>query len=243
MAADPENYTDAVPSPDEEPTPARMEAFSDGVFAITITLLVLELRVPREEALHGTSLGTALWHQWPVYVAFIISFLQVGVVWANHHAMFHYIRRTDHRLLIYNLLFLLCAALLPFTSALLAEYVRGGEKELRMAALLYSGILGMCGVFFSALWQHALNAKLVKPHANPYRLEALRVHWLLLPVFYGIAFLVALINARLSLVMYLLLLVYYALPGPAFLRWMTARNKRITANERRELGDKVPRKV
>jgi uncharacterized membrane protein len=243
MAADPENVTDAVPSSDEEPTPARMEAFSDGVFAIIITLLVLELRVPREDALHGTSLGTALWHQWPVYVAFMISFLQVGVVWANHHAMFHYIRRTDHRLLFYNLLLLMCAALLPFTSALLAEYVRGGEKELRMAALIYSGILGLCGVFFSAVWQHALNAKLVTPHANAYRLEALRVHWLLLPVFYGIAFLVALINARLSLVMYLVLLVYYALPGPALLRWMTARNKRVTADERRELGTKVPRKV
>ena len=142
----------------EEPTPARIEAFSDGVFAIIITLLVLDLRVPREEALRERSLAAALLHQWPVYVAFVVSFLQVGVVWANHHAMFHYIRRTDHRLLVYNLMLLLCTAVLPFTSAVLSEYARAGDAELRVAALLYSGALGAAGVWFSAVWQHALNA-------------------------------------------------------------------------------------
>ncbi|HEY2065101.1 MAG TPA: TMEM175 family protein [Gemmatimonadaceae bacterium] len=227
----PAAVADTMPYVDEEPTPARIEAFSDAVFAIIITLLVLELRVPRRDALHGMSLAEALWHQWPVYVAVVLSFLQVGVVWANHHAMFHYIRRTDHRLLIYNLLLLLCAAMLPFTSALIAEYARAGQEELRLAALIYSGTLGICGMFFSTVWQHALNARLVNPHANPFRLQALRIHWMLVPVFYGVAFLLALLNARVSLVIYLVLLVYYALPGPAFLRWMTARNTLVGERE------------
>jgi uncharacterized membrane protein len=236
MNREPVEVVDAIPSVDEEPTPARIEAFSDGVFAIIITLLVLDMHVPRENALGDGTLAEALSHQWPVYVAVVFSFLQVGVVWINHHAMFHYIRRSDHRLLFYNLMLLLCAAMLPFTSALLAEYARAGKAEMRLAALIYSGVLCLCGTFFSAVWQHALSAKLVKAQANPYRLQALRLHWLLMPVLYGMAFALALVNARLSLVIYVVLLVYYGLPGPALLRWMTARNTRIAADEHRSRG-------
>lgn len=219
----------SVPDADEEPTPARIEGFSDGVFAIIITLLVLDLRVPRADALRHESLVSALLQQWPVYVAFVVSFLQVGVVWANHHAMFHYIRRTDHRLLVYNLMLLLCTAVLPFTSALLSEYARAGDAELRIAALLYSGALGAAGVWFSAVWQHALNAGLVNPHADPHRLHALRNHWLFVPLFYGVAFLLALVNPRLSLGMYLVLLFYYGMPGPIVVRGMTARHAQTAA--------------
>ena len=220
---------DAALRAEEEPTPARIEAVSDAVFAIIITLLVIDLRVPREEALRDASLARALLHQWPAYVAFVVSFLQVGVVWANHHVMFHYIRRSDHRLLVYNLLLLLCTAVLPFTSALLSEYARAGAAELRIAALLYSGALGAAGVFFSVTWQHALNAGLVKSHADPHRLHALRRHWMLVPVFYAVAFALALVNPRLSLGMYLVLLFYYALPGPIVVRRMTARRARAAA--------------
>ena len=216
-----------VPRADEEPTPARIESFSDGVFAIIITLLVIDLHVPRKDALGSASLASALLQQWPAYVAFVVSFLQVGVVWANHHAMFHYIRRSDHRLLVYNLILLLCTAVLPFTSALLSAYARAGESELRLAALLYSGALGAAGVSFSATWQHALNAGLVKPYADPHRLHALRRHWMLLPLFYAVAFALALVNPRWSLGMYLVLLFYYALPGPIVVRVMTRRRARI----------------
>lgn len=222
--------TPPVLRPDEEPTPARIEAFSDGVFAIIITLLVLDLRVPRGAGPRDEALVSALLHQWPVYVAFVLGFLQVGVVWANHHAMFHYIYRSDHRLVLYNLLLLMFVALLPFTSALLAEYARGSESEVRIAALLYSGALGACGLFFTAVWQHAMNAGLVRPSGNPHRLYALRRHWLLVPVFYGVAFLLALVTPRVSLGMYLVLLFYYALPGPIVIRRMTARHKRSAAD-------------
>jgi uncharacterized membrane protein len=182
--------------------------------------------VPREATLRAGSLAGALLQQWPVYIAFVFSFLQVGVIWANHHSMFHYIRRSDHRLVVYNLLLLLSVAWLPFTSALLAEYVRGDVRELRLAAVLYSGALAICGVFFNVIWHHALSARLVRPRADPHRLYALRRHWLLVPFFYGIAFLLAFLNPRLSLAMYVLLLMYYALPGPVAIRWMTARRAR-----------------
>jgi uncharacterized membrane protein len=211
-----------VPAPSEMPSPARMEAFSDGVFAIIITLLVLDLRVPRVTELHGGSLGATLFDQWPTYVAFTISFLQVGVVWANHHTMFHYIIRTDHKLLVYNLLLLLGVAVLPFTTALLAEYIRGDDGQRRLAAQIYSGALMAVGVAFNAIWQHALAARLVHPRADPHRLYALRRHWLLVPALYATAFALAFVDVYVSIAMYLVLLLYYALPGPMVLRRVAA---------------------
>jgi uncharacterized membrane protein len=211
-----------VPKLAEMPSPARMEAFSDGVFSIIITLLVLDVRVPRLAALGGQSLSTALLHQWPTYVAFMLSFLQVGVVWANHHTMFHYIHRTDHRLLSYNLLLLLCVAVLPFTTAVLSEYVRSSPPQQRLAAQIYSGALMAVGIAFNVVWQHALNNGLVHPHADRHRLYALRRHWLLVPVLYAVAFALAFVNVYVSVAMYALLLFYYALPGPVVIRWITA---------------------
>ena len=214
---------------EDTPSPARLESFSDGVFSVIITLLVLDLHVPRIGALHSGQLAAALAQEWPVYIAFVISFLQVGVVWANHHTMFHHIRRTDHVLLVLNLLLLLFTAVLPFTTALLSEYVRGTPDEQRLAARIYSGALMVSGVFFNAVWQHALTAGLVNPHANPHHLYALRRHWLLIPVLYGIAFLLTFVDVRVSDAMYLVLLFYYATPGPTVIRWITARHARYAA--------------
>jgi uncharacterized membrane protein len=215
-----------VLAPTEMPSPGRMEAFSDGVFSIIITLLVLDLRVPRLAVLRGGSLAAALLDQWPTYVAFTLSFLQVGVVWANHHTMFHYMRRTDHKLLVYNLLLLLWVAVLPFTTAVLSEYIRGDEAQRRLAAQIYSGALMMVGIAFNVIWQHALNAHLMDPRSDPHRLYALRRHWLLLPVLYGAAFGLAFVDVYVSVAMYVVLLFYYALPGPMVLRWVAADQAR-----------------
>jgi len=232
----PPSESDEIPNPEEMPSPARLEAFSDGVFAIIITLLVLDLRVPREALLQGQPLRAALLHQWPVYVAYVLSFLQVGVVWANHHTMFHYIRRSDHLLLVLNLLLLLCVAVLPFTTAVLSEYARGSAADRRLASQIYSVALGIAGVFFSAIWRHAMHAGLVARWADPHRLHALGRNWSFVPVFYGVAFALAFLDVRLSLVMYGLLLFYFALPGPAVVRWLTARRGR--AIRRRETASR-----
>ena len=78
----------------------RLEAFSDGVFAIAITLLVLEIKVPPP----GTAIGTELLHLWPSYLAYVVSFLVIGAIWINHHAMFKHIVRVDGMLLLLNVL-------------------------------------------------------------------------------------------------------------------------------------------
>src|SRR5262245_38427492 len=92
---------------------ARIEAFSDGVFAIAITLLVLDLKVPKEAG-HDLSLASALAAQWPAYLAFVTSFLTILVMWINHHRMFTLIGRSDDRLLVYNGLLLMGVTLVLF---------------------------------------------------------------------------------------------------------------------------------
>jgi len=221
------------------PSPARVEAFSDGVFAIIITLLVLDLHVPRMDALNGETLAAALLQQWPTYLAYVLSFLQVGVVWANHHTMFHYIRHSDHFLLVGNLLLLLCTALLPFTTAVFAEYGLAGRSDMQLAAFIYSAELAVAGIFFNILWRHALRAGLTNPSADPHRLHALTWHWMFVPMFYGIAFLLTFISPYLSVCIYILLLFYYALPGPSVISWIAAQRARSSARrliEQRQAG-------
>jgi uncharacterized membrane protein len=93
-------------------TKARLEAFSDGVFAIAITLLVIELRPPELHA--GQRLAQALWQQWPSYLAYLVSFATIGVLWLNHHWLFEQVVQVDGPLLVLNLAWLLWTALLPF---------------------------------------------------------------------------------------------------------------------------------
>src|SRR3954468_24501153 len=95
----------------------RLEAFSDGVFAFAITVLVLALGVPEV----GTPLGPALLRLWPDYVAYALSFIVIGAIWINHHAMFRHITRADPWVLLLNLLQLLCVAFLPYPAAILAR--------------------------------------------------------------------------------------------------------------------------
>src|SRR5262245_23042404 len=102
-------------------TTTRLEAFSDGVFAIAITLLVLDVKVPRGEA----DLAAALLTQWPSYVGYTGSFVIIGIWWAGHHELLGTIARSDHPLRLLNTLHLMCIAFLPFGTAVLAEYLNG----------------------------------------------------------------------------------------------------------------------
>ena len=126
----------------------RIEAFSDGVFAIAITLLVLDLKVPRELS-EGRTLDQILLAQWPGYLAFITSFLTILIMWVNHHRMFTLIGRSDHRLLFYNGLLLMGVTLVPFPTALVAEFLRHDGE--RTAALVYSGTFIFIAICFNLL--------------------------------------------------------------------------------------------
>ncbi len=135
----------------------RIEAFSDGVFAISTTLLVLEITVPKVG--EGGNLFQSLFDLWPSYLSYLVSFLTIGVVWVNHHFLIGLYQRVDRPLLFLNLGLLAVVAFIPFPTAVLAEYlVEGTQSQLSAATLLY-GVVGIVlTAMFTLLWLHTRKA-------------------------------------------------------------------------------------
>ena len=128
---------------------ARVVAFSDGVFAISITLLVLEIGPPTDEE----SLLCGLVDLWPSYLAYAVTFLFVGQVWANHHVMFDHIRAADRLVLLLNTLLLMVVAFLPFATSVLADALRDGHDE-RTAVVFYGIAFAVTALTFNGVWQY-----------------------------------------------------------------------------------------
>jgi len=137
----------------------RMEAFSDGVFAIAITLLILEIAVP---AGAGDDLLSALGDQWPSYLAYFVSFATIGAVWFAHTVITEYLDHADSVLIRLNLLLLVVVSSLPFPTKLLAEYVQEADAE-RVAATVYGINLLLAVLMVSVTWRYAVRGHLVKP--------------------------------------------------------------------------------
>jgi uncharacterized membrane protein len=135
----------------------RLEAFSDGVLAIAITLLVLELSVPE---IGEGNLIDALLAQWPEYLAYLVSFATIGAIWVAHSAVTEYLQEVDPTMLRLNLLLLFFVSLLPFTTRLLAEYFHIEDAE-RVAVTIYGLNLLLASVVLSGMWQWARHAGLV----------------------------------------------------------------------------------
>jgi len=131
-------------------TKGRLEAFSDGVFAIVITLLAFDLRPPDHEV--GVSLASALWDLWPAYLAYVVAFLQIGVMWLNHHRLFQQVRAVDGVLLVLNLNLLLWVVVIPFPTAVVADYLRDGGNDAATAMVLFSGVLVLNAISFVVLF-------------------------------------------------------------------------------------------
>jgi uncharacterized membrane protein len=193
----------------------RIEAFSDGVFAIAITLLVIEIGVPHVGDA-GTTLFGALIEQWPSYLGYdAISFLQIGVIWANHHNRFRFIARSDHLLLFLNILFLMCVAFIPFPTAVLAEYLQGTDAERTMAGAVYAGTLAVTANFFTLLWLYAAAGyRLVDRNLDRALLRAMTRRYVFGMVAYLLAFALAFVNVAASLVLIVILALLFDLPEP-----------------------------
>jgi TMEM175 potassium channel family protein len=129
----------------------RLQAFSDGVFAIAITLLALEL--PRPE---GPDLWRELAHAWQSYAAFLVSFLTIGIIWVNHHALVDRIARADRTLLFLNLFLLMWVSIIPWPTGLVAD--RLGKDGAEAAIVVYSGVFLAMAITFRGVWVHARNA-------------------------------------------------------------------------------------
>lgn len=191
----------------------RTEAFSDGVFAIAITLLALEVRVPSHEMAAATGgLLNALLDDWASYLAFVISFLTILIMWVNHHRMFKMFNRTDHVFLMLNGLLLMGISLTPFTSSLLAEYLTHGE-DAKIGALVYAGIFVGIAFCFNALWRYAAyKRRLIDPKIPQEWVDAVYRAYRFGPLLYVAAALLALIHVALSVGLIAGLAIFYALP-------------------------------
>jgi uncharacterized membrane protein len=131
----------------------RLEAFSDGVMAVAITLLVLNLSVLGPG--HGTSLGHQLVEKRWSFAAFFVSFFTIGVVWVNHHNLFKNVREVDRVMLFMNLVLLLFVVLIPFVTSTLALYLRSPIDSARTAAILYTVVLEGMGISFGVIFARA----------------------------------------------------------------------------------------
>ena len=120
---------------------SRVEAFSDGVFAIAITLLVLEIKIEPDQFEH---LWRALADEWPAYLAYVTSFFTIGGVWLAHHGLFSRLEAIDPVLMRMNILLLMAVSFLPFPTALMAESLKASESAERAAVIVYGGVAGAC---------------------------------------------------------------------------------------------------
>lgn len=190
-------------------TKGRLEAFSDGVFAIAITLLVIEIRPPR--LVDDVTLAHALWEQWPSYAAYATSFLVIGVMWLNHHRILDQVHVVDGPLQVLNLHLLLWTALIPFPTTVVAEHLRDGGDDATTALALYSGVIFMAAIGFTALYAWITHDDtLIGERPPPPVVRAARIRFGLGIAVYAVAFGLSWVSAPLTLAMHVAMALYYA---------------------------------
>jgi TMEM175 potassium channel family protein len=187
----------------------RLEAFSDGVFAIAATLLILDIHVVPSK--HGLAHDLAT--EWPHYATFAVSFITIGIIWVNHHTQFTVIAQVDRPLLFINLALLMVVAFIPFPTGLLATYLRSPSDQ-HVAAALYAGTFLVLGLTFFATWRYAATKQQllgsVLSEADVRRLVRRNLAGL---GPYAAAVAIAFVSAPVSLAVCAAVAVYYMLPG------------------------------
>lgn len=190
------------------PGPARLEAFSDGVLAIVITLLVLEIKVPHlqspesaEDALRGL-FGLA-----PKFLGYVLSFLFIAVFWINHHRFFQLVERVDNGLLWLNMFLLLAMSFIPFPTALIGEYPWNG-----MALALFAVALMVAGLSFHLMWRRAKSRRLLHAHVHVDGVQRAIRRGIMGPALYAAAAIVAFILPIGAWILFVCIPIYYALP-------------------------------
>ena len=206
----------------------RLEAFSDGVFAVAITLLILDIKIlpldPSGKLPHDPKLWSMLLGQWPALLAFVTSFSTIGVMWLNHHRLFKHIERTDTGLLLLNLLLLLLIVFVPVPTSLAAEYLAHPDQH--VAALVYSGTFLLLACCFIVLWRYATyHNRLISKDTDQRAVTAISRQYLFGPLFYLITFGLAWINVPACIILNFVLALFFAFPGHPLRHIATATEK------------------
>jgi uncharacterized membrane protein len=200
------------PRRDDEKETGRVEAFSDGVIAIAITLLILEIKVPKVADAVSVGLGTKLLDLWPSFLAFTMSFGTILVMWVNHHRIFRLVRTTDYPFLYWNGFLLLTITFVPFPTALLAEHLACSEAT--TAAAFYAGTMIVIAMAFNGVWGHLRRHPcLLLSSSNPDEIEAITRQYRFGPLLYLVAFGVAFVSVAASIASCLALALFFAFAG------------------------------
>ena len=190
----------------------RLEALSDGVFGVAIALLILAIAVP--ELSHTELAGGMLFHAvimlWPKILVYAMTFLIVGIFWVGHTIMFAYIRRSDRTLLYLNTLLLMTVSFIPFAADLLGRYPRES-----VALAVYGTTLALGGIMFEIVWLYASKKHRLIRSNMPHELVGLgKIVIAITPIVYTVAAAIAFWNVTISLIVYILIPLFYMIPGP-----------------------------
>jgi uncharacterized membrane protein len=186
----------------------RLETFCDGVFAIAITLLILGVELPHDVA--SGELGERLMEQWPTYLAYILSFVTIGIIWVNHHTLLRHFDRADRTFLFVNVLFLMCVAFIPFPTGLVAEHVHSEP-----AAVAYGLTLTATALCFNAIWHYG-RLKLLRADADRREVSGITRSYIPGPFMYGTATLVAFASPEASVALYGFIAAVYVVSSSLF---------------------------
>jgi uncharacterized membrane protein len=206
-----------VSQPQRDATPevrladsSRVEAFTDAVLAIVMTILVLELRPPEYQ--EGDLLASLV-GQWPFYLAFLVSFLYVGIVWMNHHALFSRVRFVDRGLQWVNFSILLTIAVLPYPTAVLADALHeGNPTDQRVAVALYALVAALMSAAWIGVFAYLKHHRqLVEPETDPSYFHAQRMRPWVGVILYTAAGLLGLLAPAVGLILFVVMVIFHAL--------------------------------
>jgi TMEM175 potassium channel family protein len=190
----------------------RVEAFSDGVFAIAITLLILA--VGFEQGIAHGSVKQQLLHLWPAYIAYAVSFLTVGIMWVNHHQIFRHFERVDRPLLLLNILLLMCISFTPFPTRVVAEHATD-DADRQAAAVLYGVTFTVTSICFLAVWLYG-SRRLLKSDSDMREVNGITRSYLPGAPTYALATATAFVSSIASLILFGVIAVFYAISSSFF---------------------------
>jgi uncharacterized membrane protein len=190
----------------------RVEAFSDGVFAIAITLLILAVGI--EQAFAEGELKQQLLDLWPAYIAYAVSFLTIGIMWANHHQIFRHFARVDRPLLLLNILLLMCVSFTPFPTRVVAEHATNSADR-QAAAVLYGSTMTLTAICFFAVWIYG-SRRLLRPDADRREVNGITRTYLPGAPTYAAVTLIAYVSSVTSLILFGVIAIFYAISSSFF---------------------------